>query len=121
MSSKNVHVRSRVEITEIYGRRLLHPRGPMLVAGLRLATPGSVRKPFVDLSAFRNSLRGFGGARTMADDGKTAPSAEEPAAPVVKTEKQLKKEAQKNAKLAKYNEKMAKQKAQNTGEVDSVW
>ena len=53
----------------------------------------------------------------MADSGKTAAGAQEPGQPVVKTEKQLKKEAAKNAKLAKYHEKMAMQKAQNAGEV----
>ena len=55
----------------------------------------------------------------MADSSKASAGAAEEAQesqPVVKTEKQLKKEAQKNAKLAKYNEKMAK-KSQAAGEV----
>lgn len=56
----------------------------------------------------------------MADvNGTTAGSADAAAAgqPVVKTEKQLKKEAKKNAKLAKFNEKLAQQKVQTTEEV----
>ena len=56
----------------------------------------------------------------MADNGSAARAPEAAAdgqPPVVKTEKQLKKEAQKNAKLAKYNEKMAKQKVQGAEEV----
>ena len=55
----------------------------------------------------------------MADDCAAASPADAavPGPPVVKTEKQLKKEAQKNAKLAKYNEKMAKQKARTSEEV----
>lgn len=69
------------------------------------------------VSSWRSSLGGFGWFRNMADSGKATAGAQEPGQPVVKTEKQLKKEAQKNAKLAKYNEKMAKQKAQNAGEV----
>ena len=71
------------------------------------------------MSWWRSSLGGFGWSRNMADSsGKTAAGAQqEPGQPVVKTEKQLKKEAAKNAKLAKYHEKMAMQKAQNAGEV----
>ena len=85
---------------------------------LRLATRGCIRK--VAVSWWRSALGGFGWSRNMADSsGKTATSAgaQEPGGPVVKTEKQLKKEAAKNAKLAKYHEKMAMQKAQNAGEV----
>jgi valyl-tRNA synthetase len=81
-----------------------------------IATRGCIRK--VAVSWWRSSLGGFGWSRNMADSsGKTAAGAQqEPGQPVVKTEKQLKKEAAKNAKLAKYNEKMAMQKAQNAGE-----
>ena len=89
----------------------------MLAAGLRLATRGCIRKATVDLTPLRGTLHGSGWVRSMADSGKTAAGATESGEPVVKTEKQLKKEAQKNAKLAKYNEKMAKQKGQTTGEV----
>ena len=58
----------------------------------------------------------------MADNGSAAraPEAAADGPPVVKTEKQQKKEAQKNAKLAKYNEKMAKQKAQGAEEVKAI-
>ena len=84
---------------------------------LRLATQGCIRKVTVVVSSWRSSLGGFGWFRNMADSGKATAGAQEAGQPVVKTEKQLKKEAQKNAKLAKYNEKMAKQKAQNAGEV----
>ena len=97
----------------------LRPRGDslMLVAGLRVATRGCIRK--VDLTALKSTPRSFGWTRNMADSSKAAAGAAEPGQPVIKTEKQLKKEAQKNAKLAKYNEKMAKQKAQTAGEVNS--
>ena len=91
---------------------------PMQVAGSRLATWGCVRN--CRYSELFVALRGSGWTRNMADSGKTSAGAAEEAAggqPVVKTEKQLKKEAQKNAKLAKYNEKMAKQKNKATGEV----
>lgn len=84
---------------------------------LRLATVSCVRKLSVEVSAFRNSLRGSLWTRSMADSAKEATGAEGNGKPVVKTEKQLKKEAQKNAKLAKYNEKMAKKAAQSSGEV----
>ena len=90
---------------------------PMLVWGLRLATQGCTRKVVVDSAARRSSLGRFGWTRNMADSGNTAAGAQEAGQPVVKTEKQLKKEAQKNAKLAKYQEKLAKQKAQTAGEV----
>ena len=95
----------------------LRPRGDslMLVAGLRLATRGCLRK--VDLTALKSTPRSFGWTRNMADSSKAAAAGA--AEPVIKTEKQLKKEAQKNAKLAKYNEKMAKQKVQTAGEVNS--
>lgn len=82
----------------------------------RLALTGGVRKFFVEISS---TVRGFHGARSMADNCAAAGAADAAATgpPVVKTEKQLKKEAQKNAKLAKYNEKMAKQKARTNEEV----
>ena len=116
---------SKVGITErVYGVRSLRPRGalPMLVAGLRLATLSCIRKVALGTPASRrSSLGGFIWSRNMADSGKAAAAGAEGQPPVVKTEKQLKKEAQKNAKLAKYNEKMAKQKAQGAaGEVTSI-
>ena len=86
---------------------------------LRLATVSCVRKLCADLSPFGSCLRGSVWARSMADSAEPAAGAPGDREPVVKTEKQLKKEAQKNAKLAKYNEKMAKKAAQTAGEVAS--
>lgn len=81
----------------------------MLLLVSRPALTSCVRKFFVDIGS---TVRGFYSVRSMADNSAAATGP-----PVVKTEKQLKKEAQKNAKLAKYNEKMAKQKARTNEEV----